>query len=516
MQAESISKQHREAVQHSIPKRTTPGLTNSRRMGLARRASSRRRGLATVWVAICLTTLLGMSALAIDMGFLYMRKAEAQKAADAAALAGALQLAQNMPQNANYEANRYAWYNGYRDPAYYAPGNNGATVTITYPVPGNPNWYRVTVRRPEQLFFATIFGLRNSRVVATSTALYTNLVDIPISPQFYGVNNGSVTYTMFGPYGMRSNGDNISVKYNNDRTTNNDYTGKGYDFTLNVPDKDTYKTKNGTTLVKVELYDPDCYNIGGQTNAGPTAVDEIRPGQPGGSSDYTTTQYSLYWDNNTPFNKTDDVLIKQRSFGNTSDSDLKWVSPQGFFFDRRDYPNGNFRINATTTDGSSENGFNMRAGPPDANDMTGNGNGKGKYKDTGDNYSEGGFVQANGTSIAAQGHLPMNFNIDGQADINLGYVPATAVNGRFTVNKFDTDVGARDLYYTCDTLPGQRFAANLNTTNDASSTDIITVPSGYSGGNWHAWYTAGSNDTSVWSVSYDNGKGNPGGVRLIQ
>ncbi len=47
------------------------------------------RGITIVLVAISLLSLLGMAALAIDVSTLYMAHGEAQRAADAAALAGA-------------------------------------------------------------------------------------------------------------------------------------------------------------------------------------------------------------------------------------------------------------------------------------------------------------------------------------------------------------------------------------------------------------------------------------------
>ena len=47
------------------------------------------RGITIVLVAISLLSLLGMAALAIDVSTLYMAHEEAQRAADAAALAGA-------------------------------------------------------------------------------------------------------------------------------------------------------------------------------------------------------------------------------------------------------------------------------------------------------------------------------------------------------------------------------------------------------------------------------------------
>lgn len=48
-----------------------------------------QKGIAAVWVAIVLLTLLGFAALAIDVGYLYATKNELQNISDAAALAGA-------------------------------------------------------------------------------------------------------------------------------------------------------------------------------------------------------------------------------------------------------------------------------------------------------------------------------------------------------------------------------------------------------------------------------------------
>lgn len=47
------------------------------------------RGVSMMLVAICMVVLLGMAALAIDVGMLYAAKAQAQNAADSGALAGA-------------------------------------------------------------------------------------------------------------------------------------------------------------------------------------------------------------------------------------------------------------------------------------------------------------------------------------------------------------------------------------------------------------------------------------------
>ena len=52
-----------------------------------------RKGAVIVMVAVLMVVLLGCVALAVDIGYLYVARAELQRAADAAALAGAQALA---------------------------------------------------------------------------------------------------------------------------------------------------------------------------------------------------------------------------------------------------------------------------------------------------------------------------------------------------------------------------------------------------------------------------------------
>jgi Flp pilus assembly protein TadG len=60
-------------------------MRNSRALGIIRN----RHGAALAIVAISLVVILGMGALAVDMGMLIKQRDDAQRAADAAALAGA-------------------------------------------------------------------------------------------------------------------------------------------------------------------------------------------------------------------------------------------------------------------------------------------------------------------------------------------------------------------------------------------------------------------------------------------
>lgn len=465
------------------------------------RRQQRRRGVAIVYFALGIFVFIGAAALSVDIAILYQKKAAAQQAADAAALAGAYQFATfqataGVPTYAHSMAHYYAQLNGYRDDL------GQATVTSTYPVPGKgSNNFQVRVTRAEPLFFAQIFKLRTVNVGATAVALYTTLAPMSINGGGqYGATNGPVNLSIYGPNAYYNNGDAYSPRYLPSGATNPlfqqapDGYGVGYDFTVNIP--------VGFGNVSFEIYDPDCYNAGNSSGGNPyvsagVSIDELRTGPTGGGGGAnggtraTTTRYNLYYDNNTPFNPNDDVLVGSQSYGDTSTTDMKWNSV--FNFSRSSYGAGNFRLNATTTAGSGENGFSLRV-----------------------NKQGQTFSSTNGTSISAQGHLPMNFNNGGTVGIVLGDVPTEAAGGQLEIAKFDTDVGSLSVVYTCTSLPGQTFNGVLSS-DGTWKTDFITLPANYTQGTWTATYTAGANDTSVWEMSYSNsGPGRPGRIKLVQ
>src|SRR5688572_26769704 len=66
-----------------------------RRTTLSRWQSRNQRGMTLVMVAASLVMLLGAAGLAIDLVSLYVARSEAQRTADAAALAGAQSLAES-------------------------------------------------------------------------------------------------------------------------------------------------------------------------------------------------------------------------------------------------------------------------------------------------------------------------------------------------------------------------------------------------------------------------------------
>src|SRR5581483_11888399 len=69
-------------------------------------------GFVAVLVALSLVVLVGFSAMVIDSGVLFVNRTQIQKAVDAAALAGAYDLAPGSAGNKDADAKTYAGYNG--------------------------------------------------------------------------------------------------------------------------------------------------------------------------------------------------------------------------------------------------------------------------------------------------------------------------------------------------------------------------------------------------------------------
>ena len=154
-----------------------------------------RRGSALTLTALALVPLLGMAALALDWGRICVAKAELQRTADAAAMAGAWELLQSKAPGGSLdsfvaaEATRSA-------AAEYAALNKSfgqrlelerGDIEVGYLAPGAElnasagerfNAVRVRVRRDEgsngsiSMFFAGIIGIDTAETAASATAMF--------------------------------------------------------------------------------------------------------------------------------------------------------------------------------------------------------------------------------------------------------------------------------------------------------------------------------------------------------
>jgi hypothetical protein len=134
------------------------------------------RGQALPIIALLAVMLLGMVGLAIDVGRLYVAKAELSRAVDAAALAGVLEL----PDTAAAEA---------RAEAYLEENVSGATAQF----PGNEtNHLRIKATRRVGLAFMGIMGIDDIDVQASAVAGFgTSPLDVYMTVDATGsMHNG--------------------------------------------------------------------------------------------------------------------------------------------------------------------------------------------------------------------------------------------------------------------------------------------------------------------------------------
>jgi Flp pilus assembly protein TadG len=154
----------------------------------------RQRGQSLVIVALAATLLLGIVALGLDGGHLYMERRDVQNAADGGALAGAVDLIPAAPSGprdvltARYDAVKFA-FNQFSETADWgtshpAPGScaecavdgtpvqyRSVTVTPSTPVNGEDNRLRLDVQRVLPTTFAAVLGFTTANVAASAQAI---------------------------------------------------------------------------------------------------------------------------------------------------------------------------------------------------------------------------------------------------------------------------------------------------------------------------------------------------------
>jgi hypothetical protein len=126
------------------------------------------RGQVLALYAIGLTTLLGFSGLALDVGLLYTSRRQLQTAADAAAIAGANALLGSQSGSYQTAAEEVASLNGFTN------GQNNVTVTVGAPAsPPNPStgqYVEADISRNVPVYFLSILGYSTINISVRAVA----------------------------------------------------------------------------------------------------------------------------------------------------------------------------------------------------------------------------------------------------------------------------------------------------------------------------------------------------------
>lgn len=94
-----------------------------------------RRGVIAVFVALCLTALIGVAAISLDGGMMYLEQRRAQSSADAAAMAAACKLFQNYPSDSGADPSGSAKQAALDVANGNSYGNDGASSVVTVNIP---------------------------------------------------------------------------------------------------------------------------------------------------------------------------------------------------------------------------------------------------------------------------------------------------------------------------------------------------------------------------------------------
>jgi Flp pilus assembly protein TadG len=241
-------------------------------------------GMVLVWMALLLFLLLGCAAIAIDVTFWQLEHNREQRAADAAALAGAVSFPQN-PTTSNAAAQSVAGTNGYTVSTVTAFDLDGGcsltsaqTIRMCVGTGSQPFEYKVKIEHRVNNIFGGIFGITSSTIGATASATYLKPLSMGSPSNQFGNDPDAIrswpvsnpppqTYPNFwaniaGGSSTKQNGDAYAADQCVAGTdgcsgvgigNNLDYNPKGYFYTVDF-------TANST--VNLQAFDPAFVQVG--------------------------------------------------------------------------------------------------------------------------------------------------------------------------------------------------------------------------------------------------------------
>jgi len=300
-----------------------------------RRATAGQRGQVIVIFAGAIVLFTMLLAIVIDVSWYWANSLRVQRAADAAALAGAVYLPGDVT-TAYSRARAEARKNGYV---------NGTNATVT-PVQDamNNRQLNVSMSAPVGTFFMRVIGISSIQATRTAKAEYVLPVPMGSPLNYYGVyqlckkdgtcasipaasGGGNLASQGFfgaieGQGSNRSTGDAFAPYYNGKPTTNSQYDSEGYSYTVQV----------NAAGSSVSIFDPTfCATTtssgGGHLGAGDHWLGPSNPGP-------VSTYFRLWDTKETPYTTIDDTLVassgslftnenqedKSSEYGNTTNS----------------------------------------------------------------------------------------------------------------------------------------------------------------------------------------------------
>ncbi len=229
-----------------------------RRLDQGRSEQGDERGAVAVVVALLLLpVLLASAALGIDVSNWYWQGQRLQKAADAAALSGAVDLITTGLSAATVTAKKTASQNGFVDPTV-DPTNSNATVAAS--IASGPTLLKVAITSSTTNPFGYLFGNPKQTLTRSAIATYAGPVAMGSPCHYFGnqpaggnPTTGAATpatsacnttpdfwANVAGPGSPKANGDQFATRgcasgdSGCNGSTNTDYTPSGYFYKVSV------------------------------------------------------------------------------------------------------------------------------------------------------------------------------------------------------------------------------------------------------------------------------------------
>ena len=275
----------------------------------------RERGQVLVIFVSSLMVLLSICAIVIDISWYWANTLRLQRAADAAALAGVVDLPGDIDQ-ARIDALGAAKQNDFSgtsgcDGNYLPSSNPGICI---YPDSSNDRQLDVSISAPVGTYFMRLIGIPKITAARTAKAQYELPVPMGTPIAYYGVYqlcnitgtctaepdavSGNLASQGFfgaieGEGANRSTGDAFAPYYDGKPTVNTQYNANGYDYTVTVPGN----------FATVWVYDPTfCATATKNSGSGHAGTGDhwLGPNDPTGVSTY----YQLWNTNSLPLKPT--------------------------------------------------------------------------------------------------------------------------------------------------------------------------------------------------------------------
>ncbi|HSH02857.1 MAG TPA: pilus assembly protein TadG-related protein [Anaerolineae bacterium] len=466
-------------------------------------------GQTIVILAFTLIGLLLFVGLAVDVGFAFARSAQLQSAVDAATMAGSTELHLGVA-TAEDRAVQFMNTNNW-------PVENAVVYssTETYNVYGLPE-YTFTVTWPVELFFMRIISFNEVPVTESGSAAYYAMTDLytPTGKRDQGAVVTAGQFT-FGADSCTQLGDAVTPRKATNSTGNPTYSILDGTYTYRIRIPPTYESNTGSTLLEVQLFDPDGYNqildnvsathsnaFGGSTFTALCGTNYAYSCSPNTGEGFAANIYNPVWhirvdeawDPGCPGavtpnggfnNETVFELYEYQNNGSRNNfsryiargwsADLLWVTPRsGDPIAPTDY--GNFVVNVSTlsTDefgfryvyldvsgvGSTKNVFDIFAAPPTViATYPANVNERNlrianiRYANLTDPRNAPTFYGMSGLDIFAVGYMPVSFYRSSNVSFPLAPIDDSKGDSRFYASAFDFDNGASTpIRFSLDSL----------------------------------------------------------------